>query len=101
MTKENTDSVGTLDADSADDMAAAVESGEFNVQLADDRSRKELETFVRKTEAGEFDSCSGTEPEATVRLVQAILDDAPEQKDDLGLLDRVRRYFREIWQSVD
>jgi len=60
--------------DPAGDIADAVESGEFDIQLAEDQSREELEEFVRKAEAGEFDLRADPGLEATVRIVRSILD---------------------------
>jgi len=62
--------------DPAGDIADAVESGEFDIQLAEDQSREELEEFVRKAEAGEFDLRADPGLEATVRIVRSLLDDA-------------------------
>jgi len=59
--------------DPAGDLADAVESGEFDIELAEDQSREELEEFLKKAEAGEFDADPGLE--ATVRIVRALLED--------------------------
>jgi len=64
--------------DPAGDIADAVESGEFDIELAEDQSREELEAFVRKAEAGEFDLRADPGLEATVRIARAILEDAEE-----------------------
>lgn len=58
--------------DPAGDMADAVESGEFDIQLAEEQSREELEAFLAKVEAGEFEPDPGLE--ATVRIVRALLE---------------------------
>ena len=78
---DDTDDAGVPDSDPqhidpAGDMADAVESGEFDIQLAEGQSREELEEFVRKAEAGEFDLRADPGLEATVRIVRSLLDDA-------------------------
>jgi len=65
--------------DPAGEIADAVESGEFDISLAEDQSREELEAFVRKAEAGEFDLRADPGLEATVRIARAILDDDTEE----------------------
>ena len=64
--------------DPAGDVAELVESGEFNITLADDQDRAELEEFVEQAEAGEFDP---VDPglEATVRIARALLDDVNDE----------------------
>ena len=64
--------------DPAGDMADLVESGEFDIQLAEDQSEEELREFVRKAEAGEFDLRADPGLEATVRIARALLDDADD-----------------------
>lgn len=64
--------------DPAGEIADAVERGEFDISLADDQDREELEEFVRKAEAGEFDLRADPGLEATVRIVRALLDDDRE-----------------------
>jgi len=81
MTDDESDGAGVPDSDPqhidpAGDIADAVESGEFDIQLAEDKSREELEEFVRKAEAGEFDLRADPGLEATVRIVRSLLDDA-------------------------
>ena len=63
--------------DPAGDMAALIESGEVNVDLADDQSPEELREFIQAVEAGEHDP---VDPglEATVRIVRALLADSEE-----------------------
>ena len=58
--------------DPAGDLADAVESGEFDIDLAEDQSDAELREFLERVEAGEFEPDPGLE--ATVRIVRALLD---------------------------
>ena len=60
--------------DPAGDIADLVESGGFDIDLADDQDPEELREFIRRAEAGEFGSA---DPglEATVRIARAILDE--------------------------
>jgi len=69
--------------DPAGDMADLVESGEFDIALAEDQDAEELREFVRKAEAGEFDLRADPGLEATVRIARAIL----EQSDDRDAVD--------------
>jgi hypothetical protein len=66
--------------DPAGDMADLVESGEFDIQLAEDQSEEELREFVRKAEAGEFDLRADPGLEATVRIVRAILENSDSEE---------------------
>ena len=80
---DDTDDAGVPDSDPqhidpAGDMADAVESGEFDIQLAEGQSREELEEFVRKAEAGEFDLRADPGLEATVRIVRSLLDESDD-----------------------
>lgn len=59
--------------DPAGDLADAVESGEFDIQLAEDQSEAELREFLARVDAGEFEPEPGLE--ATVRIVRAMLDE--------------------------
>lgn len=59
--------------DPAGDLADLVESGEFDVELADDQDPEDLRAFVERAEAGELDVDPGVE--AQVRIARAILDD--------------------------
>ena len=77
MTDES-DEAGVPDSDPrhldpAGDMADAVESGEFDISLAEDQSEEELREFLERVDAGEFEPDPGLE--ATVRIVRALLDD--------------------------
>ena len=60
--------------DPAGDIADLVESGGFDIDLADDQDPEELREFIRRAEAGEF---GPADPgvEATVRIARAILDE--------------------------
>ena len=62
--------------DPAGDLADAVESGEFDIEIAEDQSEAELREFLERVEAGEFEPDPGLE--ATVRIVRALLDDGDE-----------------------
>lgn len=59
--------------DPAGDLADAIESGEFNIELDDDQGEAELREFVERAEAGEFDADPALE--ATVRIARALLED--------------------------
>ena len=60
--------------DPAGDMADLIESGEVNVELADDQSPEELREFIESVESGEHDPVDpGTV--AMVRIARAMLDD--------------------------
>ena len=78
MTEDGQDGDGVPDSDPrhidpAGDIADLVESGGFDIDLADDQDPEELREFIRRAEAGEF----GVDPgvEATVRIARAILDE--------------------------
>jgi len=60
--------------DPAGDMAALIESGEVNVDLADDQSPEELREFIEAVERGDHDP---VDPglEATVRIARTLLAD--------------------------
>ena len=62
--------------DPAGDLADAVESGEFDIGLAEDQSEAELREFLERVDAGEFEPDPGLE--ATVRIVRALLDDGED-----------------------
>jgi len=86
MTDDHTDEedeAGVPDSDPrhldpAGDIADLVESGEFDIELAEDQSEEDLREFVRKAEAGEFDLRADPGLEATVRIARALL----EQSED-------------------
>jgi len=59
--------------DPAGDLADAVESGEFSIELAADQSDTELRRFLAQVDAGEFEPDPGLE--ATVRIVRSLLED--------------------------
>ena len=78
MTEDGQDGDGVPDSDPrhidpAGDIADLVESGEFDIDLADDQDPEELREFIRRAEAGEFGADPGVE--ATVRIARAILDE--------------------------
>ena len=80
MTDDDTDA-GVPDSDPrhldpAGDIADLVESGEHDIQLAEEQSKEELREFVRKAEAGEFDLRADPGLEATVRIARALLDES-------------------------
>ena len=66
--------------DPAGDIADLIESGEHDIQLAEDQSEEELREFVRKAEAGEFDLRADPALEATVRIARAILEDSDTEE---------------------
>ncbi|WP_262181696.1 hypothetical protein [Haloarcula laminariae] len=70
--------------DPAGDLADLVESGEFDIELADDQDPAELREFVERAEAGEFDLRADPGLEAAVRMARAMLSDAAESDDDTG-----------------
>jgi hypothetical protein len=79
MTDESDGADGVPDSDPrhldpAGDIADLVESGGFDIDLADDQDPEELREFIRRAEAGEF---GPADPgvEATVRIARAILDE--------------------------
>ena len=84
MTDDDTEEDGVPDSDPrhidpAGDIADLVESGEHDIQIAEEQSKEELREFVRKAEAGEFDLRADPGLEATVRIARALLDDAGEE----------------------
>jgi len=60
--------------DPAGDMADLIESGEVNVELADDQSPEELREFIEAVERGDHDPVDAG-LEATVRIARAMLAD--------------------------
>ena len=58
--------------DPAADLADAVESGAFDIELADDQDEAELREFLERAEAGEFEADPGLE--ATVRIVRSLVE---------------------------
>ena len=63
--------------DPAGDMADLIESGEVNVELADDQSPEELREFIEAVERGDHDPIdAGTE--AMVRIARAMLADSED-----------------------
>ena len=67
--------------DPAGDLADAVESGDFDLSLAEDQDAEELREFVDAAERGEL---GPVDPalEAHVRIARALLDDdRPEDAD--------------------
>jgi len=79
MTDDDTDTdAGVPDSDPrhidpAGDLADLVESGEFDISLADDQDAEDLRAFLDAVDAGEIDADPATE--ATVRIVRSLLDD--------------------------
>jgi len=69
--------------DPAGDLADAVESGEFDIELAADQDAEELREFLDAAERGEL---GPADPglEATVRVVRALLDDLDGDQDGEG-----------------
>lgn len=81
MTENNDTQAGVPDSDPrhidpAGDLADAVESGEFDIELAEEQSEAELREFLERVDAGEFEPDPGLE--ATVRIVRALLEDDTE-----------------------
>lgn len=79
MTDDAPGADGTPDSDPdhidpAGDLADLVESGEFDMSLADDQDAEQLREFIGRAEAGEFDP---VDPglESTVRIARALLED--------------------------
>jgi len=78
MTDDDTDDgAGVPDSDPrhldpAGDLADLVESGEFDISLADDQDADDLRAFLDAVDAGEIDADPATE--ATVRIVRSLLD---------------------------
>jgi hypothetical protein len=66
--------------DPAGDLADLVESGEFDIELAEDQDAADLRAFVERAEAGEFDPA---DPglEATVRIARGLLDDLDDTEE--------------------
>lgn len=58
--------------DPAGDLADAVESGAFDIELADDQDEAELREFLERAETGEFEADPGLE--ATVRIVRSLVE---------------------------
>ena len=58
--------------DPAGDLADVVESGAFDIDIANDQDEAELREFLERAEAGEFEADPGLE--ATVRIVRSLLD---------------------------
>ena len=84
MTDDESDGAGVPDSDPrhldpAGDIADLVESGEFDISLAEGQSEEELREFVRKAEAGEFDLRADPGLEATVRIARALLEEDGEE----------------------
>ena len=84
MTDDESDGAGVPDSDPrhldpAGDIADLVESGEFDISLAEGQSEEELREFVRKAEAGEFDLRADPGLEATVRIARALLGEDGEE----------------------
>lgn len=68
--------------DPAGDIAEAFENGEIDAELVDvENDREELEEFVERAEAGEFDLRADPGLEATVRIVRALLDDDGDREE--------------------
>ena len=79
MTDDPEEDAGVPDSDPrhldpAGDMADAVESGQFDIDLAEDQSEEELREFLERVDAGEFEPDPGLE--ATVRIARALLDES-------------------------
>jgi hypothetical protein len=86
MTDDAEDGDGVPDSDPrhidpAGDLADAVESGEFNIEIDDDQDTEELREFVERAEAGEFDLRADPGLEPTVRIARAMLDDVDGDQD--------------------
>lgn len=83
MTEDSDDTEGVPDTDPrhldpAGDVADLFESGEIDAALGEDADREELEEFIRKAEAGEFDLRADPGLEAAVRIVRALLEDGDD-----------------------
>jgi len=83
MTDDDTDA-GVPDTDPrhldpAGDLADLVESGEFDISLADDQDAEDLRAFLDAVDAGEIEADPATE--ATVRIVRSLLDDLDAEED--------------------
>lgn len=59
--------------DPAGDLADLVESGEFDIELADDQDAADLREFIDAVESGEIEADPGVN--ATVRMARALLED--------------------------
>ncbi|WP_136591611.1 hypothetical protein [Salinigranum halophilum] len=64
--------------DPAGDLADAVESGAFDIEIANDQDEAELREFLERAEAGAFEADPGLE--ATVRIVRSLLDEGDEDE---------------------
>jgi hypothetical protein len=64
--------------DPAGDLTDVVESGKFDIELADDQDEAELRELFERAEAGEFEVDPGLE--ATVRIVRSLLDEGDEDE---------------------
>jgi hypothetical protein len=64
--------------DPAGDLADAVESGAFDIEIADDRDEAELREFLKRAEADEFEADPGLE--AMVRIVRSLLEESEGDK---------------------
>ncbi len=78
MTPDDDTDAGVPDSDPrhldpAGEIADAVESGQFDIDLAEDQSEEELREFLERVDAGEFEPDPGLE--ATVRIVRTLLED--------------------------
>ena len=78
MTPDDDTDAGVPDSDPrhldpAGEIADAVESGQFDISLAEEQSEEELREFLERVDAGEFEPDPGLE--ATVRIVRTLLDD--------------------------
>lgn len=66
--------------DPADELAAAFESGEIDIELGDHTDREALEAFLERADVGDF-GANDDALEATVRIARGLLDadrdDAP------------------------
>lgn len=58
--------------DPAADLADAVESGAFDIELADDQDEAEPREFLERAAVGEFEADPGLE--ATVRIVRSLVE---------------------------
>jgi len=64
--------------DPAGDLADLVESGEFDIELAEDgQDAEDLRAFLNAAGRGEIAADPGTE--ATVRIVRSLLDDLDDE----------------------
>jgi len=84
MTEDGQDGDGVPDSDPdhidpAGDLADAVESGELDIELADNQDAEELRDLVERAEAGELDLRADPGLEATVRIARSLLDDDTDE----------------------